>query len=129
MIDYRNIDEVKSRIDNIGRELRQLLVNIASEGKSVQVLGASTKGNCILQYFNIDKTLISFASERSPEKYGLYTIGSGLKIISEAESRALNPDYYLILPWAFKDEIVSREEVFRSKGGKFIVPFPDLQVI
>ena len=129
MIDYRNIDEFKSRIDNIGRELRQLLVNIASEGKSVQVLGASTKGNCILQYFNIDKTLISFASERSPEKYGLYTIGSGLKIISEAESRALNPDYYLILPWAFKDEIVSREEVFRSKGGNFIVPFPDLQVI
>lgn len=128
-IDYKNIDEFKSRIDSIGLELRQLLANIASEGKSVHVLGASTKGNCILQYFNIDNTVISFASERSPEKYGLYTIGTGIRIISETESRALNPDYYLILPWAFKDEIVLREEVFKSKGGKFIVPFPELQVV
>ena len=128
-IDYKNIDEFKSRIDSIGLELRQLLANIASEGKSVHVLGASTKGNCILQYFNIDNTVISFASEGRQRKYGLYTIGTGIRIISETESRALNPDYYLILPWAFKDEIVLREEVFKSKGGRFIVPFPELQVV
>ena len=73
--------------------------------------------------------MIPYAAERSPEKYGKFTVGSWIPIISEEESRALNPDYYLILPWAFLDEFISREKKWRDQGGRFIVPFPDFRII
>ena len=128
-IDYRSIEEFKKKVNLIGRELNNLIDEINAKGELIHVLGASTKGNCILQYFGIDATKIKYASERSPEKYGLYTIGTGIEILSEDDSRAHNPDYYLILPWAFKDEIIARESDHVARGGKFIVPFPSLQVI
>lgn len=128
-IDYHLIEEFKARVDKIGSELNALIEEINTRGETIHVLGASTKGNCILQYFGIDSEKIKFASERSPEKYGLYTIGTGIKILSEEDSRSLKPNYYLILPWAFKDEIIARESNHVARGGKFILPFPNLKVI
>mgnify|MGYP004008060703 CR=1 FL=1 len=83
----------------------------------------------ILQYFELNDTLIDYASERSPEKYGRYTVGSWIPIISEDESRKLKPDYYFVLPWAFFDEMYKRESEWRKGGGKFIVPFPEFRVV
>ena len=73
--------------------------------------------------------MIDFASERSPEKYGRYTVGSWIPIISEKESREMKPDYYLVLPWAFFDEMYEREIKWREGGGQFIVPFPNLKIV
>ncbi len=100
-----------------------------AKGKKVYVYGASTKGNAILQYYGLDSKLITAASERSPEKWGKYTIGSWIPIVSEEEARKDNPDYFLVLPWAFFDEFYKREEKWRSKGGKFIVPLPEFRVV
>lgn len=101
----------------------------AAKGKKVYVYGASTKGNVILQYYGLDNTLITAAAERSPEKWGKYTIGSWIPIVSEEEARRAKPDYFLVLPWAFFDEFYKREKEWRLGGGKFIVPLPEFRVV
>lgn len=100
-----------------------------AKSKKVYVYGASTKGNVILQYYGLDNTLITAASERSPEKWGKYTIGTWIPIVSEEEARKANPDYFLVLPWAFFNEFYEREKEWRSRGGKFIVPLPEFRVV
>lgn len=123
MLDFVNrIDENKKKcVDFIRQEV--------SKGKSVMVYGASTKGNAILQYYGLDHTLIAAAAERSPEKWGKYTIGTWIPIISEEEARRRKPDYFLVLPWAFFNEFYEREKEWRAGGGKFIVPLPDFRVV
>jgi NDP-4-keto-2,6-dideoxyhexose 3-C-methyltransferase len=100
-----------------------------AKGKTVYVYGASTKGNVILQYYGLDTSLISAASERSPEKWGKYTIGTWIPIVSEEEARKAQPDYFLVLPWAFFHEFYEREKEWREKGGKFILPLPEFKVV
>ena len=94
----------------------------------MHVYGASTKGNTILQWCNIDHSLIEYAAERNPDKYGASTLGTNIPIISEAESRAMNPDYYLVLPWHFKDEFMIREKEALDKGTGFIFPVPIVEI-
>ena len=98
-------------------------------GKKVHGYGASTKGNVLLQYYNISNKMVKFIAERNSKKYNLYTPGSKIKIISEALSRFYRPDYYLVLPWHFKKEILLREKEIRRKGTKFIFPLPSLKII
>jgi len=100
-----------------------------AKGKKVYVYGASTKGNVILQYFGLDAKLITAAAERSPEKWGKFTVGSWIPIVSEDEARKAQPDYFLVLPWAFIKEFYAREQPWRDKGGKFIVPLPEFRVL
>jgi hypothetical protein len=100
-----------------------------SEGKQIFLYGASTKGNTILQYYGLNEKNINFAAERSPEKWGKYTVGSGIKIITEKMARKLNPDYFFVTPWGFIKEFVKREKKWLKKGGTFIVPFPKFKLI
>lgn len=99
------------------------------EGKRIHVYGASTKGNTILQYAGIDHTLIEAAADRNPDKWGSETIGTKIPIISEEDSRAMKPDYYLALPWHFLDEFLEREQEFLNGGGQFIVPLPEVRLV
>jgi len=114
-------------------KLKELAVSFikkeSSVGKKIHAYGASTKGNTILQYYGLDNTIIETIADRNPDKWSRKTIGTNLKIISEEESRSLNPDYYLILPWHFLDEFRQREKEFFKNGGKFIVPLPDFKII
>ena len=97
--------------------------------KKVFIYGASTKGNTLLQYYGINANIIAYASERSPEKWGKYTIGTGLKIISEDYARTLNPDYFFVMPYAFIKEFIKREKNWIKGGGKFILPYPNFKII
>ena len=97
--------------------------------RKVFIYGASTKGNTLLQYYNIDTKMIKFASERSPEKWGKYTIGTGLEIISETKARKLNPDYFFVMPYGFIKEFIKREKPWLKKGGKFILPYPNFKIL
>ena len=97
--------------------------------KKIHGYGASTKGNVILQYFNIDNKQIKFISDRNPFKNNRYTPGTKIKIISESKSRKIKPDFYFVLPWHFKKEILIREKKIRKKGTKFIFPLPKFQII
>ena len=119
----------KERIDNIKEEVVNFIRSEQSKGKTTHVYGASTKGNVILQYFGITPDLCPYASERSPEKYGRYTVGTWIPIVSEEKSKSLKPDYYLVLPWAFFEEMHARESEWRAQGGQFIVPFPTMRVV
>ena len=117
------------RIEANKRDCVAFIRGEVAKGKRVWAYGASTKGNTILQYFGLDSSLIEAASERSPEKWGKVTVGTNIPIKSEEEARQANPDYFLVLPYAFLDEFYKREETWRSKGGKFIVPLPNFRVI
>ena len=97
--------------------------------KKVFIYGASTKGNTLLQYYGINSNIITYASERSPEKWNKYTIGTGLKIISEDYARTLNPDYFFVMPYAFIKEFIKREKNWIKGGGKFILPYPNFKII
>ncbi len=98
-------------------------------GKKIHGYGASTKGNVLLQYYNINNKMINYIAERNKNKFNLFTPGTNIKIISEILSRYYKPDYYLVLPWHFKNEILLREKEIRKKGTKFIFPLPDLKII
>ena len=80
-------------------------------------------------YFGIDNKLIPFIAERNPKKYNLYTPGTKIKIISEKKSRNMKPDYYLVLPWHFKNEIIQRERSILKKGTFLIFPLPILSIV
>ena len=99
------------------------------KGKKIFLYGASTKGNTLLQYYKLNYKKIPFAAERSPEKWGKYTVGTGIKIIPEKEARKLNPDYFFVTPWGFINEFVKRESDWLRKGGKFILPFPRFKLV
>lgn len=118
----------QQRIGNLKYELHTLLTKLKGEGKKVHIYGASTKGNTILQWCSIDHTLVEYAAERNPDKYGAKTLGTNIQIISEEESRAMNPDYYLVLPWHFKEEFIEREKDALDNGTGFIFPVPVVEV-
>jgi hypothetical protein len=121
--------EFGDRIEALKQQTVDFIKQEKAKGKIICGYGASTKGNTLLQYFNLDNTLIDAIAERSPYKYGLKTIGTNIPILSEEEVRDMNPDYMLVLPWHFIKEFVKREDEFLSKGGKFIVPCPEFEII
>lgn len=116
------------RIEKVRNELYELLIKLKQEGKRVHIYGASTKGNTILQWCNINNMLVEYAAERNPDKFGAFTLGKNIQIISENESKAMNPDYYLVLPWHFKSEFIEREKVAIENGTGFIFPIPNIDI-
>jgi SAM-dependent methyltransferase len=123
---YKNFQD---RVNVHKEELISLLKKIKKEGKRIHVYGASTKGNTLLQWCGIDSRIVDFAAERNPDKYGARTLGTDIPIISEAESRAMKPDYYLVLPWHFKDEFIEREKESIQQGIGFIFPLPAIEIV
>ena len=117
-----------TRVEEIKTSLTALLQSEKAKGKKIYVYGASTKGNVLLHYFRIDSSLITAAADRNPEKWGSRTPGTNIPIVSEEEARA-SADYFLALPWHFKSEFLERESEFRKRGGRFIFPLPDVEVI
>jgi NDP-4-keto-2,6-dideoxyhexose 3-C-methyltransferase len=110
-------------------ELAALCRRLTGEGKTIHVYGASTKGNTILQYAGLDVSVLPYAADRNQDKWGSETIATRIPIISEEESRAMRPDYYLVLPWHFLDEFLERERDYLDGGGRFIVPLPKVRIV
>jgi hypothetical protein len=117
-----------ARVEDIKDRTLRFMDAALSEGRTICVYGASTKGNTLLQFYGLDHRDIKFAAERSEAKYGLKTVGSNIPIVSEGIVRELKPDYLLILPWHFLEGFVEREKEY-LKEGQFIVPLPDFMVI
>ena len=109
--------------------LVNLLKKLKKNNKIVYGYGASTKGNVILQYCRIKDNLINKIVEINKFKYNKYTPGTKIKIISESEAKLIKPDYYLVLPWHFKKNIIEREKKYLKKGGKLIFPLPKIQIV
>jgi len=114
--------------DNQINKLKKFIDVVNKNNKKIYIYGASTKGNCLLQYGNITENDIKYAVERNPKKEGKMT-STGIRIIMEEQMRKEQPDYLLVLPWHFKNEIVQRESDFLEKGGQLIFPFPEFEII
>lgn len=117
--------------ENFFEQMKELSVKVKShidleikDGKKVLGLGASTKGNVLLQFFGINKSILPAISERQDMKVGLKTLGSDIDLISEEDARDLNPSCMLVLPWYFKEEIVKREQDYIKSGGSLLFPMP-----
>ncbi len=98
-------------------------------GKKIFLYGASTKGNTLLQYYGLTNEEIPFAADRTKTKWGRYTVGSGIKIISEKNARKLKPDYFFVMPYGFINEFKKREKKWLKSGGKFILPYPKFKIV
>ena len=110
------------------KKLTDFIQYINLDEKKAYIYGASTKGNCILQYCNITEKDIKYAVERNMEKIGLST-NTGIEIIDEKTMRINPPEYLIVLPWHFKDEIIKREKEYLDNGGQLIFYFPTFEII
>jgi hypothetical protein len=118
-----------ANIRKIKSHLKQLITKEVKNGKTVYVYGASNRGNTILQYCGLDYRLIEKATDANSEKWGLRTVGTKIPIVSKEEARRDKPDYFLILPHHFLEEIEREEKSYLDHGGRFIVPLPEVRVI
>lgn len=121
--------EFQKRIERHRIELLHTITELKKSGKRIHVYGASTKGNTLLQWCDLDHHLIDFAADRNPDKHLALTVGTKIPIISEETSRKMKPDYYLVLPWHFKEEFLEREKAELDRGCGFIFPLPEIEVV
>jgi len=123
---YREFEE---RVYRHRDDLTRLIRSLNADGKKVLGYGASTKGNVTLQFCGLNATDIPAIAEVNVEKFGRVTPGTHIPIISETDAKAMQPDYFLVLPWHFKDGILRREKEYLANGGRFIFPFPEIEII
>jgi len=119
----------KKRVERISNDLRGFLTEEVQKGKKIYIIGASTRGLVVLQHAGIDNRLITAAADKNPNKIGRYIVGTGIPIISLDQYRKDNPDYTLVLPYQFKNEIMNQESDYLRRGGKMIFALPELQII
>ena len=124
----RDFAKLNSFVSTHGTRIRDLLAKIKNDGKTVLGYGASTKGNVVLQNCSLSRDHIPFIGDITPSKNGKFTPGSKIPIISMEAAHAMRPDYFLVLPWSFKADIIVREADFLQRGGKFIFPLPDIEI-
>lgn len=117
------------RVSSLGKKLHRFIRGEVKKSKKIYVYGASTKGNTLLQFYNLGYPLIKAAADRNPAKWGKKTVATAIPIISEEQARRDHPDYFLVLPWHFLKEFIQREEDYLKSGGKFIVPLPEFKII
>jgi hypothetical protein len=123
---YRNFEE---KVFLHRKNLLNLVEALISDGKKIFGYGASTKGNVLLQFCGLTGKQIPYIADVNPDKFGCFTPGTHIPIISEKEARAMKPDYFLVFPWHFKYSILEREHEFIENGGKFIFPLPEIEIV
>jgi hypothetical protein len=123
---FRDFEE---RVFRHRDDLTRLVKSLVADGKTIIGYGASTKGNVLLQFCGFTPSEIPFIAEVNQEKFGRFTPGTNIPIISETEAAAMNPDYYLVLPWHFRSGIVQREKQYLAGGGRMIFPFPEIEIV
>ena len=110
-------------------DLQRIVAEIRQRGQKILGYGASTKGNVVLQFCGFTAADIPAIAERNPEKYGGFTPGTLIPMISEQAARDRKPNYFLALPWHFRDEFLKRERAFLEAGGKFLFPLPQVDIV
>jgi len=109
--------------------LVRFLKHVKHSGKKCFVLGASTKGNTLLQLAGIDYNLVPYALEVNKEKIGLFTVGSYIKIISEKERMEMKPEFLLVLPWHFRTFFIEKFDAYIKDGGQLVFPLPYFEIV
>jgi C-methyltransferase C-terminal domain/Putative zinc binding domain/Methyltransferase domain len=123
---YREFEE---RVFRHREDLVRLVRALNADGKRILGYGASTKGNVMLQFCGFTIRDVAAIADVNPDKFGCVTPGTHIPIVSESDAKAMSPDYFLVLPWHFKEGILRREKEFLRQGGKFIFPFPEIEIV
>lgn len=129
MFEKETYEEFYNKILSLKTKVNNYIKKDLQDNKKVLGLGASTKGNMLLQLFGIDKKVLPYISERNKDKVGLRTLGTDIELISEEDARNMNPSCMLVLPWYFKDEIVEREREYINNGGVLLFPMPYAHIV
>lgn len=123
---YRAFDE---QVRATKRKLLDALIRLKAEGKSIAGYGAPGKGNTLLNYCGIRTDFLDYTVDRNPYKQGKFLPGTHIPIYHPDKIGETQPDYVLILPWNFKDEILAQNAFIRSWGGQFLIPIPELEIV
>lgn len=118
-----------ARVNALRESLLALLRDLKSQGKRIAVYGASAKGSTLLNYFGVNGDILDFVADRSTVKQGRYTPGTHLPICAPQKLVESMPDYVLLLTWNFADEILEQQAEYRQRGGRFIIPIPEVRVV
>lgn len=127
--DKNTYDQFAGEVESAISDLHEFIAGEVKKGKTVYVYGASTRGNTILQAADIDNTLVKYAVERNPGKWGKKIASLDIPIISEEQARKEKPDYGLILPWFFWEEMKIRYQDLIDEGVEFIIPLPVCRLV
>lgn len=119
----------RAMVERHRSELRATLTKLKEQGKRVYGLGASTKGNVVLQYCGITSDLLHKIAEVNPDKFGSFTPGTLIPICSEARALAEKPDVFMVLPWHFRKGITHNQQGFLEAGGKLLFPLPRIEFV
>ncbi len=125
----RPFRQFEERVFEHRANLQRLVRMLNADGKRVLGYGASTKGNVLLQFCGFTARDIPAIAELNPDKFGRFTPGTAIPIVTEAEAKAMRPDYLLVLPWHFKEGILAREQEYLAGGGKMIFPLPEIEIV
>ena len=128
LLTFEHYRDFGDRVALLKQQLLALLQRLQGEGRRIAAYGASAKGSTLMNAFGIDRTLIEFVVDRSSLKQGRFTPGNHLPILPTEQLLERRPDYVLLLTWNFSDEILAQQSEFRARGGKFIVPVPEVTV-
>jgi hypothetical protein len=128
---YHDFGYFADRIKDTKTQMEVFLKLMKEKNNTLHLLGASTKGNTLLQYCNITKEDIPYAAEVNPDKFGLRTAGSDIEIISEEASLEMHPDMYIVPVWHFKKSILNNPKIqtYLNSGGYLVFPLPEFTVI
>ena len=129
MLDTMGMTAFAERARKIKRDLHDTLTTFAREGRRVAGYGAPAKGNTLLGFLEIGPELLPYIVDRSPLKQGLYTPGTHIPVVAPERLLADQPDYVLLLAWNFADEILEQQSEYVRRGGRFMVPVPEVRVL
>jgi cyclopropane fatty-acyl-phospholipid synthase-like methyltransferase len=121
--------QFRERVHDHKTKLVDLIGGITESGGKVIGYGASTKGNVMLQFCGFTPAQISCIAEVNADKFGCFTPGTLIPIVSEEKAHAMEPDYFLVMPWHFRANLLEREAGFLANGGKMIFPLPKVDIV
>lgn len=127
--EFRSYRELSSRIQEMRSEVVSILNDLKRQGRRIAAYGAPARGNTILNYFGLGPDLLDYATEELPTKIGRFTPGTHIPVVPIGESRKNPPDYYLLLAWNYLGAILEKEQAFRERGGKFILPVGEVRTV
>ncbi len=131
----KGIDQIETyrrfaqKTQQIKQDLRQTLAELREQGKRVAGYGAPAKGNTLLGFLDIGPDMVEYIADRSRLKQGLYTPGMHIPVVPPEQLLADQPDYVILFAWNFVDEILEQQAEYRSRGGHFIIPVPDIEIV